>query len=634
MKIRKKLIGVVKRHPDGFGFFIPEKENEPDVYLPAREMRGLMNHDKVQTAVTSRRRNKRLLFGKVLKITKRAHSYILGPYHKGFIKDDSFQWGEDLKVRFLKKESIADNTWIQVKITHYPASREGFKGDFISSLGVFPGGKQDNFYALQKHSIPLAFNKETLREANRFSEDTVKNIKNRKDLREKPFVTIDGQTAQDFDDAVCTVGKKQGWILYTAIADVSWYVRPSSFMDKTAYERSNSTYLPGLTIPMLPEALSNNLCSLKPHKDRLAFISEMHFNKQGERLKFLFYPGVIRSKARLTYGEAQEIWETVKPSAIKDPVKNNVMQAGRLAQVLLNNRKKRQFIDLNIPETEIKLNAQAEPVDIIKTHRLFSHQMIEELMLAVNQSAAEYIYKKTKTGIYRVHDPPKKDSLELLESFAENLSQKVRLAPPGLHKKINLLMNRFADHPAELILQNMVLRSLSQAVYKAEKKLHFGLNFKYYTHFTSPIRRYSDLIVHRILRALLTKHKIPYNKEALTKIAVQTTAGEQRSVKAERLVKDIKKARFIKRHLGREMQGMICSVVSFGFFVKLKLYDIEGLVALQSLAKGPWLFERKGLKLKSRRTGHTFQIGDFVKIQVLSANISTGQVDFKLIKKI
>ena len=268
-------------------------------------------------------------------------------------------------------------------------------------------------------------------------------------------------------------------------------------------------------------------------------------------------------------------------------------------------------------------------MDINQSRRLFSHQIIEEFMLSANKAVAEYLQKHKTPSLYRVHDPPKEESLKLLESFIKNRDGNATLSEPDLHKKISSLIQQFAQHPLSAVVQILILRSLSQAVYSSRNKKHFGLNVKNYTHFTSPIRRYSDLIVHRILKEALNRRAPPYSAPDLTHISHIISACEQRSVKAERQIKDIKRARFIKKYLGEQMEGVICSCVRFGFFVKLRMFDIEGLVHINSL-QGQWRFEESLLELYSPATGGRFKMGDFVTIQVIASNIETGQVDFEL----
>ena len=627
------LKGIVKRHPDGFGFFIPEDPSRPDVYLPKRQMAGLMSNDTIKIAVFPRRHRKDLFSGKVLQLIKRAQEYTVGQYQPlsdktGIIKDDSFQWGEDLKIQLNENQKVKKGEWVQVKITHWPNSPKGLSGEIVCSLGLFPKALEDNIRVVQKHNIPVSFSKDCLKEAEIIPNTIPKNLfDQRTDLKNLPFITIDGKTAQDFDDAIYVSSEPTGWTLYVAIADVSHYVKQESAMDKEAYQKGNSTYFPGFTLPMLPEKLSNHLCSLKPNEDRLAFVAEIHFNREGEKEKAKFYEAVIHSQARLTYGEAQDIIEQNKHQ--NTAILKNVLSAEKLAGKLLKQRLKKHFVNLNIPETEITLNALGEPIDITQSWRLFSHQLIEELMLVTNKAVAEYLNNKKIPSLYRIHDSPKQESLKFLELFINSLGINMAFSGADLQKKISSLIKQFSDHPLSEVIQILVLRSLSQAVYSSVNKKHFGLNTIHYTHFTSPIRRYSDLVIHRILKATLTEQKPPYKNQDLESIASMTSACEQRSVKAERQLKDIKKARFIKKYLGHEMEGVICSITGFGLFVKLRLYDIEGLIHINQLS-GKWKFEESLLELKSKHSGRRFKIGDFVTIQVLASNLSTGQIDFKL----
>ena len=627
------LTGIVKRHPDGFGFFIPEDPAHSDVYLPRRQMQGLMNNDKIKIAVFARKHQKDLFSGKVLQLIQRIQDHIIGQYLPlsnkiGLIKDDHCQWGEDLKIQLNKNQKIQKGEWIQVKIVHWPNSSEGLKGEMICSLGFFPNGWEDNIRVVQQHNIPASFPTNCLKEAEAIPECISKEaLHQRKDLTSLAFITIDGKTAQDFDDAIYVSSHSRGWILYVAIADVSYYVKRGSILDKEAYQRGNSTYLPGFTLPMLPEKLSNHLCSLKPGEKRLAFVAEIHFNQEGEKKEAKFYEAVIQSQARFTYEKVQDIKEQCESPA--SPVLANVFAARKLARQLLKQRLKNHFINLDIPETEVNLNALGEPVDVIQRRRLFSHQLIEELMLAANKAVAEYLHKSKIPAVYRIHESPKANSLKFLESFVQNLGIKMTLTEPDLQKKISSLIERFSNHPLSEILQTLILRSFSQAIYSAHNKKHFGLNATHYTHFTSPIRRYSDLVIHRILKTSVTKQNPVYKKQDLESIANIISACEQRSVKAERQIKDIKRARFIRKYLGEEMEGMICAVTRFGFFVKLRLYDVEGLVHINTL-NGQWEFEESLLELKTKSAGRRLKMGDLVLIQVIASNIDTGQIDFEL----
>ena len=689
-----QLIGTVRRQADGFGFVIPEDPTLPDVYLPRHQMRGVINQDKVEVAVFPLPYRKNKFSGKVLKILSQRSHLVVGQCFPlsdkiGLIRDDSAQWGADLKIDLKRNQKIKKGEWVQAKVLHWPDSDEGFRGEYVCSLGVFPHATEDNMRVIQKQGIPAVFSKECLKEAKNLypkgpSPVTgVENIKHkgpikaqkspknnrmfssflfrrskvsrqREDLRHLPFVTIDGQTAQDFDDAIYVQAHSKGWTLYVAIADVSHYVRAGSALDKSAKERGNSTYFPGWTVPMLPEQISNDLCSLKPYVPRLVFVAEMHFNSKFQREFSRFYEGIIQSQGRLTYGEAQDIIELTEKHVprVKDSLKeknkskkagpyskeseeyspevvNNVVSAGQLAQNLLAERQKKHFINLEIPETEVHLNAMGEPVDITQSPRLFAHQLIEELMLSANQAVAEYLHKNKIPSLYRVHDLPKADSLKVLEKMVQSLGFKTELRGKEAQKNISSLISHFDNHPLSEVLQILVLRSLSQALYSAHSKGHFGLNLKHYTHFTSPIRRYSDLIVHRVLKASLFKERGPYKQKDLESLSSLISACEQRSVKAERYVQDIKKVRFMRKHLGQEMEGRIAGLTRFGFFVRLRLYDVEGLVSINKL-RGQWEFEESLLELRSATSHRRFKMGDLVLVQVVSANIESAQIDFDL----
>ncbi len=627
---------------------IPEDTTHPDVYLPRQQMDSVMNYDKVEVLV-HRRRHKKLLFsGEVVKILHRFHKSVIGPCHlisntQALVKDEARGWGQDIKVKLSADQKVCEGEWLQVQITSWPGDSAGFCGRMQASLGSFPKALGDNIRVLSQNTIPFVFGKESLKEAKAFPPEVPLQEQNKRvSLKHLPFVTIDGKEAKDFDDAVCVVPQKEGYLLYVAIADVSHYVTPKSALDKEAFMRANSTYFPDFVAPMLPAPLSEDLCSLKPHRDRLAFVAQIHFDRQGREQNFRFYEAVICSQRRFTYKEVQALTEQNRKKenpvsvSVAPAVLNNVLSAARLASLLLQYRKKRHFIEIDLPETQLHLDKEGNPLEIVESHRLFSHQLIEELMLAANQAAARFISQQGVPGIYRIHDKPQSEGLKLLESFVHYLGFKLRLSGDqggDLHKKMSDLIVKCQKHPLLPVLYQFILRSLSQAVYKAERKDHFGLNFKYYTHFTSPIRRYSDLVVHRILKSLL-KNKAqktsPYTKEELQAIATVVSAGEQRSVKAERQIQDIKRARYIKGYLGEEMEGMICSVLRFGFFVRLQQTGVEGLVHRDRLP-GRWDFEEVFFRLRSKRTGKCFQVGDRVRVQVAGANISTGQIDFDLI---
>ena len=430
--------------------------------------------------------------------------------------------------------------------------------------------------------------------------------------------------------------KESKYVLWVSIADVDFYVKEKSSLDQEAFLRGNSTYFPDFVSPMLPEFLSQDFCSLKPDVSRLTMTAEIHLDLMGKVQQTKFYPSVIQSQSRFTYAKAQEILDRhFVPETFSIP--SSIVHAGKVAQLLMNQRLKKGSLQLNISESEVHLNEKGYPVDIVPAKRLFSHQLIEELMLICNQEVA--IFLNQQPSIYRVHEPPElKDIQNLMQFFnsmdsAKTISKKKLFGNErSLHTQINRLMEKIKDHPKQSVFHHLVLRALPQARYSAYNKGHFGLAFNKYTHFTSPIRRYSDLMVHRILKQKLGILKaVSVNRKELESKAKQISECEQRSVKAEREIENIKKARFMKSFLGEELKGSISSITRFGFFVTLKRYDVDGLVSVDSLS-GKWVFDPVQLLLRGRFSKYVFRQGDEVLIQVISANEENGRIDFRLQK--
>jgi ribonuclease R len=425
-----------------------------------------------------------------------------------------------------------------------------------------------------------------------------------------------------------------------AIADVSFYVRPKTAIDKDAFERGNSTYFPGWVYPMLPEILSNELCSLRPNIPRLALVAEMQIDFQGGVRDAAFYEAVIESKHRVTYGQAQEVIDGQGDAALQH-VEETILRAADLAKILMNRRFKEGSLDLDVPQSEIILDEAGNPVDISRSERLFAHRLIEELMLIANVCVGEFIEQSGEPGIYRIHEEPAEDNLQALENYMRNFGGHVK----GLHggkiqKKLTSALQSFENKPEAQILNILTLRSMKQAQYDSRNVGHFGLGFKTYTHFTSPIRRYADLIVHRIVKGLLAKTDkkskgsnqgaFLYAEEDLTSAGTQLSACEQRSVKAERQFQAIKRARFMSTKVGEEFDGVISSVTRFGVFVLLRAFDVDGLVKVEALGNDYFEFIEDTLTLRGKRTKTEYKIGDEIRIQVAGTDIELGQIDFVL----
>ena len=493
----------------------------------------------------------------------------------------------------------------------------------------------DNLRALQMFGIPYEFHSKGPED----KEPCEKDFENRKDLRNFPFVTIDGVTAKDFDDSIYVKEDKKGWRVFVSIADVSFYIKENTDLDREAYLRGNSTYFPGFVAPMLPHYISQGLCSLNPKKNRLSMTVEMVFDTKGRIKKTDFYESVIQSQARLTYEKAQKIIEgkNVESSQIQ----KSIISAARLAQVLMDRRFSRGALNLDLPETEVILDSKGSPVDIVQQSRLFSHKLIEELMLSCNLAVAHFLKQKKQTFIYRIHEPPFKKDLSHLDQLLKAMDPEIQLLgkesffkkKKSSAQKLSSLIEKTKNHPKKEIMHFMVLRALSQARYSAYNKGHFGLQFENYAHFTSPIRRYSDLIVHRILKKVLKLEKKGRGASVkeMEKKAHFLSECESRSVKAERYLESVQKAQFMSQYEGRKFSGVISSVVKFGFFVTLEEYNVDGLVHLNNLG-GRWKFHPVKLFLKEVFSEEEFQQGDEVLIQVRGVNVEEGQVDFNLIE--
>lgn len=627
--------GIIKRHPDGFGFFIPDNSEHPDVFIPASSMQGAMTNDRV-TVRPEKERDGRFK-GEIIRINSRSQKKIAGKFivlneKYGVIKDEGKGWGQDLKIQIKDSLNAKNNELVAAEITQYPESGNEFLGKVVEIIGDLNSALNDIRRVIINQNVPDVFSQDTLIEAKKFGTNpTEAEFKNRKDLRHIPIITIDGATAKDFDDAVFTEIKPNGFHLYVAIADVSHYVKPGSAIDKDAYERGTSVYFPNFVVPMLPEALSNGLCSLNPHVPRLALVAEMNFDFEGQMMNSNFFEAVIESQARVTYGEAQEVVDGVEIQKFSH-VKENILRCADLAKVLMARRFKEGSLDLEVPETELIIDGTGEPIDIIKSERLFAHRLIEELMLAANVAVAKYLSSKEIPSLYRVHEPPDPMKMSLLQKFIGQLGSKANFAGDKLQKKLTRALQEFANKPEASVVHILTLRSMSQAKYTIENLGHFGLGFDFYTHFTSPIRRYPDLIVHRLI-----KNQIGVNGYRLIPAEDIETAGtwlsacEQRSAKSERQIQAIKKARFMKKMVGESFDGMISSITKFGFFVQLKQYNVDGLVRLEDLGtQNSWVYDEENLKLVSKKSGFSYSMGDLLRVTVSLVDIEQGQINFVL----
>lgn len=633
--VKKKFLkGIVKRNPDGFGFLIPDSKEHQDVYIPRHSMDGVMTNDYVLADVFPESGSQKFR-GEIVEILKRSTVTVVGKYKQvtksyGIVKDESNSWGSDLVIETKNNLDCQTGDLVAAQIIQYPEKGKELIGKVIEVIGDIEDPLNDIKRVALNQQITMNFPDEVLKEAKRFKgEPSEKDFKGRQDIRGLNLITIDGKTAKDFDDAVYTERDDKGFRLIVAIADVSHYVKNDTAIDDEAYLRGNSIYFPNFVIPMLPEVLSNGLCSLNPHVPRLCLVAEMFFDFAGTKTESRFYEAVMESKARVTYGEAQEVIEGQIIEKF-EPVRENILKCAELAKVLMAKRFREGSLDLEIPETALEIDASGVPVDVIRSERLFAHRLIEELMLASNVAVAEFLTNSDIPAVYRIHEPPNEQAIKMLERYLHNFGGKTKLDEGKLQKRLTRALQEFSGKPEAHVLNILTLRSMNQAKYSVNNVGHFGLGFEHYTHFTSPIRRYPDLIVHRLLKSQILQGK-KYNEVAEEDLATAATwlsSCEQKAAKAERQITSIKKARFMEKFLGDEFEGIISSVVRFGVFVLLREYEIDGLIKIDELSSQRLEFDETTLSLYNKKTGLRFTIGDAIKIKVVATDSELGQINF------
>ncbi len=643
------VTGLIKRHPDGFGFLIVDDPETPDVYVARQSMVGIMTNDRVEVELYKPRSGKgkeERLSGEITRVLSRANKTVVGRYlpvdkKYGVLQDENKGWGTDLRIAAIDSMDAKEGQLVAVEITQYPDDEHEFTGRVVTIIGNVDDPINDVIRVVHQASIPTEFSKQAIADAQRFGgEVKEQERRGREDLTDLNLITIDGVTAKDFDDAVYTEQTAKGFRLVVAIADVSHYVKPGTRLDEEAYERGTSTYFPNYVVPMLPEELSNELCSLKPHVIRLCFCCEMFLDFDGDVKSYRFFEGVMESTARVTYGEAQEVidayaaGEEKKNEAAKRlaHVADNILRSADLAKVLMRKRFEEGSLDLEIPETQVVVDSTGESTDVIRASRLFAHRLIEELMLITNVCTARFLDNAKVPGIYRVHEEPDAENIKNLQRFLWNMGGSRSVMGGNLAKKLTRALESMQGKPEAQILNILTLRTMQQAHYSENNVGHFGLGFTHYSHFTSPIRRYPDLIAHRIIKSQLYDiyENMQMSEEELQSATTWLSATEQRSTKAERKVISIKKARFIRRYVGEEFDGMISSVAKFGVFVLLRQFDVDGLVKIENLGNDRFEFDEENLRLTGRKSGLQYSIGDQVKVVVTGADIETGKIDFEL----
>ena len=660
---RRGAYGVPKRmdllrcrvmgHRDGYGFARPLEGEAEDLFLSAREMYQVFDGDEVLVSVAGLDRRGRAE-GQIVEVLTRAHAKVAGRYMEesgiGFLLPHNTRIRNHILIPPKAKGGARHGQLVSVVLTDYPSATLGAKGEVEEVLGdhLDPGLEID--VAIRAHGIPWEWPDEVLREAGALGEEPAEADKNHRiDLRDVPFVTIDGEDARDFDDAVWCEETPDGFQLRVAIADVSHYVPVGSALDEEAGIRGNSVYFPERVVPMFPEVLSNGLCSLKPQVDRLAMVCDMHIDRSGQLQDYTFYEAVIHSHARLTYTDVGAVIEDGWSPHVPAERGEEIERLYRLYHVLRSARDQRGALDFDTQETRILFDEQRKIAAIKPVQRNDAHKLIEECMLIANVATAQFLEALEQPALFRVHEGPSAEKLENLRAFLGELSLDlpggIKPTPEHYQSLLATVEGREDSH----IVQTMLLRSLSQAVYQPENAGHFGLHYEAYAHFTSPIRRYPDLLVHRAIRAAirgrsknahiervkgaraLKRERIyPYDIGAMAALGEQCSMTERRADDATREVDAWLKCEFLKDRIGEEFEGVIAAVTTFGVFVELSDLYIEGLMHISALPGDYYHFDQAKQRLIGERTRQIFQLGGAVTVRVARVDLDDRKIDLEL----
>lgn len=634
------VTGTLRIHPDGYGFLATDDRTEQDYYIPRSGIRPAMDRDRVQARVERRRRQFRE--ARIVTVLERAAESVIGTYHAHsramVIEPRTMRLPYPVRVVDGRNGGAREGELVVGRIVSYPSDHRGVDVEITTVLGA-PGQPKAEIEAiLHAHHLPTEFPPDVTAAAERV-EATVgeSQLAGRVDFREKPFVTIDGENARDFDDAVALERHEAGFRLLIAIADVAHYVRPGGVIDREAAERATSVYFPDRVVPMLPEALSNGICSLNPGVDRLTTTVILDYDRQARLARTAFHHTVIRSVARMTYSEVKAILvEDDQPTRERHSTLVPMLRDMEdLCRLLMRDRRHRGSIDFDLPEAEVVLDLTGRTEAILRAERHIGHQLIEEFMIAANTAVADELKRRSIPSLHRIHEPPAPERVLELSRFLVGL-RLPPLPPQPSPKDVQRIVSAAEGRPEERLVNTLLLRSMKQARYWPEPLGHFGLATQSYTHFTSPIRRYPDLVVHRILGELIERGSVSSSsRDTLSKtldaIAEHSSRRERIAMEAERECVELKKVEFMQDRIGEEFEGHISGVQPYGMFVELKDFFVEGLVHLASLHDDHYEHRERDHSLRGRYTGRLLQLGDPVTVRLLSADSVHRRIDFALV---
>ncbi|MGR5252610.1 ribonuclease R [Vibrio astriarenae] len=644
--------GYVIGHKDGHGWVRPEgsvgKDN--DVVLPHHQMKNLIHGDFVLVQPTDNSKRGRRE-GRLVRVLEERNTQIVGrfflEYGYSYVVPDDSRISQDILIPNEHKAGARMGNVVVIEITDRGTRSRGMTGKVVEVLGENMAPGMETQIAIRTHQIPHEWPQEVDKQISGLGEEVPEEAKvGRVDLRELPLVTIDGEDARDFDDAVyCEAKKSGGWRLWVAIADVSYYVRPDTALDKEAVERGNSVYFPSQVVPMLPEVLSNGLCSLNPQVDRLCMVCEMTISSTGKLSGYKHYEAVMNSHARLTYNKVNAILEGDEELGARyEPLIPHLQELHKMYKVLKQARDNRGAIEFETIETKFIFNAERKIDRIEPVTRNDAHKIIEECMILANIASASLVEKAKEPALYRIHESPGELKLQGFRDFLGELGLELKGGLEPSPTDYAELVHKISERQDKELIQTMLLRSLKQAVYNADNAGHFGLALKRYAHFTSPIRRYPDLLLHRAIKYLIAKQAgtnkdrwtptggFHYSFDDMDVFGEQCSMTERRADDATREVADWLKCEYMQDHVGEELEGVIANVTSFGFFVRLTDLHIDGLVHISNLANDYYQYDPIGQRLIGESFGLIYRLGDAVKVKVLSVNLNDKQIDFELVE--
>jgi ribonuclease R len=634
------ITGRVMGHPEGYGFLIPDEGGE-DLFLSEREMRMVLHGDRALARVSGQDRRGRKE-GAIVEVVKRANERIVGRLISDagifYLIPNNRRISQDILIPPSDLLDAKPGQIVEIEISEHPNKHRSPLGRVVNVLGdhMAPGMEID--IALRDFELPHEWSDAAMAQAEAFAETIPESaIEGRLDLRELPLVTIDGEDARDFDDAVYAEAREGGgWRLWVAIADVSYYVSKDSPLDKDAEDRGTSVYFPSQVIPMLPEKLSNGLCSLNPQVDRLCMVCEMEVNQDGEVTAHKFHEAVMNSKARLTYNKVAAMLVD-NDAALREEyasVLPGLETMFSLYQAMLKAREERGAIDFEMTETQFIFDDNRKISRIEPRERNDAHKLIEEFMVAANVSAAQFLLKNKLPVLYRVHELPAEEKLSNLRDFLGELGLFLGGGDDPQPKHYASLLKTASKRPDAHLLQTVMLRSMKQAVYSPDNVGHFGLALEAYAHFTSPIRRYPDLLVHRAIRHIISQGKKapwPYSHEQMEQLGDHCSMTSRRADEATRDVSDWLKCEFMLERVGETHQGIVSGVTAFGLFVELDDIYIEGLIHVTALKNDYYQFDPTGHRLMGERTRKTYRLGDSVKVKVVRVDLDEKKIDLELV---